>query len=1171
MEPQTLANGDKVIKYIYHISDIHIMNDVTRHTEYRHVFDNLYAEIQKNTNDSVIVITGDVVENKTTLKPKCIKLLKEFYMNLTNLCDVITIIGNHDCNNNNEDDMDALFPNIKINFVTKNQLHLLKDNGTYFYYNIAFGVTTIFSNEVTPPLKTKDYINVALYHGTLNGSSIGKVIITNNKIFSNKSFDGYDLVLLGDIHKFQYLNKSKTIAYASSLIEQNPAEIGSGHGMLIWNILDKTSNYVEIPNEYRHLVLNIDNNVLQPYDIESAPKHPKIRLYYKNSDFDKILAIENELRNVYNISDFRKIPAVEDNINIDYIKQSNNIDIDSDNDSVSSAPVSETSNNENVNTSFNTYSYISQLLNNFVDRKNFPIDKDMLLSVLIRIKSIIENLNTDENSYAIKTLKLINMSFDNLFSYGKNNEINFEKLSGIIGIAGKNGHGKSSIVDSILYAIFDEFSKGKKYDAININKESAKVTLAMSLNDDIYVIDRSINIDNKKKGTYTSKVAIMKNGDNVSESNKTETNKYIDKNICSYEDLTNTNIILQQSTNFLDLTDKQKRDYLYGILNLDIFNDIVKAAKNASGSNNHVLGKCNSKLADKDTRDNINAKIHKTIENINELTRNIEKYNNERDQLNIVLGNVNIVVNCEEELKLLTSKKNDLYYDRKKLSDDINYYQSKLIDTNELEVSIPDENIKIIVENKLKSLQFDNAEYIRVEREVNNLMCSLSDMEKKINTLSFNIKYIPVNVKKLQKKYDKYINLVKSLKKCESENNDLLLKKKKLIEQYKQYCDHEYNTNCEACMKNPITQNKILFEKQIEETNNLIDVSDKNLLCVKLEIQKNGNIESEYNQGLIIDKDNTQYIELYEKYYDYMNKYIKLSEEYIIISNQYFVLKKINAKRNKYQMEINTINEKINKMLDVKKNNCKYEELINKANKSLNELILSDQENDAKLDSLKVNNNDELIKKKQRLDELNIKIKDCTMNLTKSNEQLTRYNCDIEYINDIEKDIASIHADNVINKKIIELIDNKSGIVNDIMNSEILPKIQQRLNYILSFITSFQLELEYVNESIKVYKLDDNKKLNCKNLSGFERFLVNIAFRLIFNKINKKIRTDFLIIDEGFSCCDADNMTALKALFEYIRENYKYCLLISHIDSIKDNFDSIIMVTKNNGISKIKN
>ena len=50
-----------------------------------------------------------------------------------------------------------------------------------------------------------------------------------------RMFKDYDLALLGDIHKRQFLNKEETIAYCGSLIQQNHGE-DIGKGYLLWDV-----------------------------------------------------------------------------------------------------------------------------------------------------------------------------------------------------------------------------------------------------------------------------------------------------------------------------------------------------------------------------------------------------------------------------------------------------------------------------------------------------------------------------------------------------------------------------------------------------------------------------------------------------------------------------------------------------------------------------------------------------------------------------------------------------------------------------------------------------------------------------------------------------------------------------------------------------------------------
>ena len=59
------------------MADIHI-RPLNRHTEYRNIFNKLYNEIRKNTEESIIVICGDIVHEKDKITPELIILIQEF-------------------------------------------------------------------------------------------------------------------------------------------------------------------------------------------------------------------------------------------------------------------------------------------------------------------------------------------------------------------------------------------------------------------------------------------------------------------------------------------------------------------------------------------------------------------------------------------------------------------------------------------------------------------------------------------------------------------------------------------------------------------------------------------------------------------------------------------------------------------------------------------------------------------------------------------------------------------------------------------------------------------------------------------------------------------------------------------------------------------------------------
>ena len=141
---------DGSIKKIYHIADVHIRN-LKRHKEYREVFSRLYEYIETTkTDDSVIVLCGDIVHAKTDMTPEVIEMTQTFLKNLSDMLPTILIPGNHDANLNNPSRLDALSP--IVNALNHSNLHYLKDDGVWKMGGISFSHSSVFgeSKEIIP-------------------------------------------------------------------------------------------------------------------------------------------------------------------------------------------------------------------------------------------------------------------------------------------------------------------------------------------------------------------------------------------------------------------------------------------------------------------------------------------------------------------------------------------------------------------------------------------------------------------------------------------------------------------------------------------------------------------------------------------------------------------------------------------------------------------------------------------------------------------------------------------------------------------------------------------------------------------------------------------------------------------------------------------------------------
>ena len=104
------------------------------------------------------------------------------------------------------------------------------------------------------------------------------------------------------------------------------------------------------------------------------------------------------------------------------------------------------------------------------------------------------------------------------------------------------------------------------------------------------------------------------------------------------------------------------------------------------------------------------------------------------------------------------------------------------------------------------------------------------------------------------------------------------------------------------------------------------------------------------------------------------------------------------------------------------------------------------------------------------------------------------------------------------------------------------------------------------NKKIVVYKDD---MTNVMKLSGYESLMVNIAFRLAINQVNKKQKTNFFIMDESFTFCDDQGISKVSSLFEYMRELYDFVIVVSHNDQIKMYTDVDLRIGKKDGYSYV--
>lgn len=190
---------------VAHLADVHVRG-LTRHDEIRTVIEAFCKSASEQKADH-IVIAGDIFHTKSTgISPEVIEVLTWMFRSMANAAPVHITLGNHDGPLTNLTRQDTISPIVEA--MNDPRVKLYKQSGVYpIEQGVNLCVYSLFDKEGWERVKpiVGEY-NIAVYHGAVGGavSEDGWVLKpeTTVQFFEEQ---GYDIVLLGDIHKQQYL------------------------------------------------------------------------------------------------------------------------------------------------------------------------------------------------------------------------------------------------------------------------------------------------------------------------------------------------------------------------------------------------------------------------------------------------------------------------------------------------------------------------------------------------------------------------------------------------------------------------------------------------------------------------------------------------------------------------------------------------------------------------------------------------------------------------------------------------------------------------------------------------------------------------------------------------------------------------------------------------------
>ena len=432
---------------------------------------------------------------------------------------------------------------------------------------------------------------------------------------------------------------------------------------------------------------------------------------------------------------------------------------------------------------------------------------------------------------------------------------------------------------------------------------------------------------------------------------------------------------------------------------------------------------------------------------------------------------------------------------------------------------------------KLKPTDKSIEDIDNLKENKNTLTITLNNIDNELGEVSSRIEKINILDTELQMKIDHHKDsnteqMFIELQEIENEKREIEIDIDKMkidvrskLDKIEKLGNLEYDEDCDYCMKNPFTLDAIETKKKLAS-----DKDEVKEYLTKLDYVNDRLKHSSHVRQRKLDLD------------DNINKLTKTKSLKNEIDSKKVLLKE---KRKNILHQISSVEEKVIKYYEQEKDiiyNQQIESEIEKIQFELDDItnqydMLNDNINNV-FGEIKVVDT----KRKTILD-----------NIKKVGELEDKYEAYQYYLDAVKRD----------------------GVPYELI-TKALPTIEGEVNNILAQLVDFQMLFEMDGKNINNYIVyDDDNVWPLELSSGMERFISSLAIRVGLINVSNLPRSNFLAIDEGWGTMDSDNLNSVYSLFQYLKSQFQFALIVSHIDSMRDAVDTLLEIKKENKFSNI--
>jgi exonuclease SbcC len=780
-----------------------------------------------------------------------------------------------------------------------------------------------------------------------------------------------------------------------------------------------------------------------------------------------------------------------------------------------------------------------------------------------------------------------------LENFKKYTDYSIEFGEGLIGIIGKNGSGKSTIFEAILFGLYGEFKERGNKELVRNSKASTKDAVIVELEFEFEAIEYKVHREFRGKALSAS-AKFYKNAELITTGAKEVNSSVIKLTGMSKDSFMHTLFASQKElTSLSSLKNEERKKMIRRLLGLEKIDFIEKELVEKSRELKRSIDASRELLL---SEDEIKEK-QASIKNNQERKKTLQKDEQEKSKELQTLKTKEISLKKELEVYSKTKEQKQKLFSGLELIKNSKSLellnQAKLIAQNH-ELEHKQEELKTLVNIKKAylSLQEDlkkqellkekhlkregltkeqiqlREQYTKAKTDINTLLKECEDYDKK----TIDAKNLEQNLSLRQDAIDAKVSLEqKILQEIASEQrvvddiNTKIANIKKL----------DRNSACPTCTRP-------LLEEYDNVLNSLKETS-QNLHQKKIDESKGElkNLQEEkaklLEQKALKDK---EYQELTKHLNIITSKLKDLSR-----AKEYFAF--IEQKGLKNKEELKAL-EQFNYDASLHKRTSKeYDELSPKYKH-----ILSLETELRRLDALKLDlanvtkSVEDLSKKYEEKEQEYSKVyydeNKHKQKLEEHEDALKRVDAQVQNIHKLNLEVASIEGElKSINNSLqnnatqLKKVQTKKDALRDYekiktslaefktkLNAKVAPRISSLASQMYESITKGKYQHIEVSNNFDFFIYDEGEKYPIERFSGGEIDLANLVLRIAISKTLTELSgansIGFLAFDEVFGSQDESRRMEILEAFHTIKEQYRQIFLISHEMEIKEMFERVI-------------